>query len=421
MLAGDDDGRKGENMSRLLKFGWIRAWLLSLLILAGCAPQTGAPAPGSEPAAPTVQAPLRIGASISLTGRYDRTGKELMNGYEVWRDQVNTKGGIMGRRIELVIYDDQSDPETSRNLYEKLISEDKVDLIIGPYSSPVTLPASTVAEKYGYPMIVSGASETTIWTRGFKNVFGIYTGAPFYMDGAIDIAAKNGYRTVAVMNENSAFAKDAMAGAIKKAQEMGLQMVFQEEYGRDVRDLSPVLAKIRPLNPDVLVGGTYGEDSTLIVRQLRDLNWIPKMVALTVGPALPDFAQNLAGDAEYIFGATQWEPTIKAPGVPEFVAAYKAKYGYEPGYHSAGGYAAGELLEKAIERAQSLDNAKIRDALQTLETQTIYGAYDVDDTGAQIAKPSYLIQIFNGERKIVWPDAVAEAKYVIPIPEWNRR
>ncbi len=391
--------------------------LVLTLVGMACAPPTAAP----PPAAPPPEQPLRIGASISLTGRYDRTGKELMNGYQLWAEQVNARGGVLGRKVEFLVYDDTSDPETAAKLYEKLITEDKVDLIIGPYSSPVTIPASTVTEKYGYPMIASGASATEIWTRGYKNVFETYTGAPFYLDGAIDIASRQGYRTVAIINENSAFTKDTVAGAKRKAQEMNLQVVFEEEYARDVRDLSPVLTKIRALNPDVLLGGTYGEDSTLIVRQLKDLNWVPKVLALTVGPALPDFSQNLGGDAEYIFGATQWEPSIKAPGVPEFVASYKAKYGYEPGYHAAGGFAAAQLLLQAIESAGSVDNPKIRDVLASLETQTIYGDYKVDQSGAQIAKPSFLIQILGGERKIVWPDSVAESKYTVPTPEWNRR
>jgi branched-chain amino acid transport system substrate-binding protein len=401
----------------------MRSLLVSLSLVLGlglfaCGTRTAAPpeSPSAQPAGP-----LRVGASISLTGRYDRTGRELKNGYDLWVEQTNAAGGIMRRQVEFVVYDDTSDPETARNLYEKLISEDKVDLIIGPYSSPVTLPASTVAEKYGYPMIVSGASATDIYTRGYKNVFGIYTAAPLYLDGAIDIANKNGYRTVAIINENSAFAKDTVSGARQKAQQAGMQIVFEEEYPNTVRDLSPVLTKIRPLNPDVLLGGTYGEDSTLIMRQLKDLNWAPKIVALTVGPALPDFAQNLGEDAEYVMGATQWEPGVKATGVAEFVAAYRAKYGYDPGYHAAGGFAAGQLLKQAIERAGSADNDKLRETLATIDANTIYGAYKVDATGNQIGKASYLVQWLRGERKIVWPDAVAETAAVVPAPEWARR
>jgi branched-chain amino acid transport system substrate-binding protein len=408
-------------MSRLTRrLGWLS--ILFVLLAAACNPPTGGQAPAQTGGqAQQTTAPIRIGASISLTGTYARSGQELQVGYQIWQEMVNAKGGLLGRQVEFVIIDDQSDPETAARLYEKLISEDKVDLVIGPYSSPVTLPASTVAEKYGYPMIVSGASATEIWTRGYKNVFGIYTAAPFYMDGAIDIAQKNGLRTVAVANENSAFAKDLVRGAKERAQKANLQVVFEEEYGRDVRDLSPLLTKMRAANPDVLIGGTYGEDATLLVRQLKDLGWAPKIVALAIGPALPDFAENLGTDAEYVMGPTQWEPSIKATGVPEFVNAYKAKLNRDPGYHAAGGYAAAQLLQQAVEKAGSLDNNKIRDTLMTIEAKTIYGDYKVDATGAQLAKASYLVQLQGGQRKIVWPDAVAEAKYTVPLPEWNRR
>jgi branched-chain amino acid transport system substrate-binding protein len=396
----------------------VVALSLVLGLSLACSTRTGAP-PASD--APQRAEPIRVGASISLTGRYDRTGRELKNGYDLWAEQTNAAGGIMGRQIEFVTYDDTSDPETSRNLYEKLISEDKVDLVIGPYSSPVTLPASTVAEKYGYPMIISGASATDIYTRDYKNVFGIYTAAPLYLDGAVDIANKQGYRTVAIINENSAFAKDTVSGARKKAQEAGMQIVFEEEYPNTVRDLTPILLKMRPLNPDVILGGTYGEDSTILMRQLKDLNWAPKMVALTVGPALPDFYQTLGEDAEYVMGATQWEPGIKGSGVPEYATAYRAKYGYDSGYHAAGGYAAGQLLKQAIEKAGAVDNEKIRAALATMEATTIYGQYKVDSTGNQVGKPSYLVQWLRGERKIVWPDAVAEVAATVPAPEWAVR
>jgi len=396
--------------------------VLSLTLALGltaCATRTGAPPSEGTQAQP--QEPLRIGASISLTGRYDRTGKEMQNGYELWAEQVNATGGITGRQVQFVIYDDTSDPETSRNLYEKLITEDRVDLVMGPYSSPVTLPASTVAEKYGYPMIASGASASDLYTRGYSNIFGVYTAAQLYLDGAIDIAVRNGYRTVAIVNENSAFAKDTVAGAKRKAEQAGLQVIFEEEYPNTVRDLAPVLTKIRPLNPDVLLGGTYGEDSTLLIRQMKDLNWTPRIVAFTVGPALPDFYQTLGEDAEWVMGATQWEPGLRGEGVAEFAAAYKTKYGYDSGYHAAGGYAAGQLLKQAIERAGSVDNGKIREALATMDANTIYGAYKVDATGSQVGKPSYMIQWLRGERKIVWPDAAAETAAVVPLPEWGRR
>lgn len=405
--------------------------VLSLLLLAvlliGCTPAASTPEPQAvsptdvpaQPAptdtpAPAPAEPLRVGASISLTGRYERTGAEMNHGYVLCAEKINAEGGILGRPIEYVIYDDQSDPETGARLYEKLISEDNVDVILGPYSSPVTIPASAVTERLKYPMIASGASASDIWTRGFDYVFGVYTGAPFYLEGAIDIAVKEGFTKVAVLTEDGAFAIDAVRGAMEFAEAAGLEIVHYEEYGRDVTDLSAAISKARAAGAEVLLGGTYGPDAELIVRQSLELGFSPPIFAFTVGPALPDFVTNMGQDAELIFGSTQWEPTVRAPGVDEFVQTYIDRYGYEPGYHAAGGYGACELLKIAIEEAGSIDQDKIRDALATLDTETVYGAYRVDETGAQVAKPSYLIQWQNGRRVIVWPFDVAEADYILP-------
>ncbi len=403
----------------LLPLRLVCVSVLMALFLAAWGPATSAiPV---APQAPEPAAPLRIGASISLTGIYDQGGNELRNGYLLWMEQVNATGGTLGRPVELVIYDDASDPDTAVNLYERLITQDKVDLIIGPYSSTITVPVSTVTEKYRFPMVAAVASATEIWTRGYRYVFGILTLARFDMDGAIDIAGRNGYRAVAIINENTPFPQDTAAGAAERAREAGLQIALHEEYGPDVRDLSPELTRIRALSPDVLIGGTFAEHARLIVRQLKGLNWAPKMVALTVAPGLPDFYDILGADSDYIFGTTYWEPSMKAPGVSEFVASYTQRYGYEPSYYASMGFGAAQLLQQAIERTQSFDNERIRDALATMETNTVFGPYKVDERGAQIAKPSYLLQWLKGERKIVWPDDVAEAAYTVPMPAWDQR
>src|SRR5581483_8547863 len=158
-----------------------------------------------------------------------------MSGFRLWADQINARGGLLGRSVELVTYDDGSDPETGARLYEKLISEDRVDLVLGPYSTAVTLPASTVTEKHHYVMVGAGAAGTDVWARGYRYVFGIHTVAPLYVEGVLDLAAARGYHTVALVNEDSAFAKDVMAGAERKANALGLQVVLHEQYGRDVR------------------------------------------------------------------------------------------------------------------------------------------------------------------------------------------
>ncbi len=394
----------------------VLSLLIVALLSAACSPAaeptTAEPEPLMDTTVPAE--PIRIGASISLTGKYERTGAEMNNGYDLCAETVNAEGGLLGRPIEFVVYDDQSDPETGAKLYEKLITEDEVDLIIGPYSSPVTIPSSAVTERLGFPMIASGASSSEIWARGFKYVFGVYTKAPFYLQGAIEIAKQEGLTKVAILTEDGAFALDVVAGARRFAEEAGMEIVHYEEYGRDVTDLSAAISKAKAAGAEVLLGGTYGPDSELIIRQSKELGFEPRMFAFTVGPALPDFADNLGEDAELVFGATQWEPSVKAPGVDEFVTAYQDSYGYDPGYHAAGGYGACQLLMEAVEEAGSLDQAAIRDALQELETITTFGAYAVDATGAQSAKPMYLIQWQEGKRVIVWPFDVAEAEYKLP-------
>lgn len=375
----------------------------------------------APPATPAPKKPIRIGASLSLTGAYARTGQDQRNGYELWRRDVNEKGGLLGRQVEFVFYDDESKPETGAKLYEKLITEDKVDLVLGPYSSPVTFAASTVTEKYKYPMVATGSAATNIWERGYKYIFQVYTPDDFYMDGAVIFGAEKGAKTMAIVNENTVFAKGAARGASKRAKEAGIEVVFTEEYTRGAPDFSPLLSKIKALNPDILLGGTYLPDSVLITRQAKELDVNPKMFAFSVGPALQDFYNSLGKDAEYVFGASQWEPSLKLPGVKEFVERYKAAFGAEPGYHAAGGYGGAQILEEAVKRVGSIDPEKMRETLAAMETTTIFGKYKVNEKGLQVAKPSYMTQWQEGKREIVYPKEAATAAARYPTPTWKER
>ncbi len=386
------------------------------LALTGC----GQPAPssGPKPAEPKKDAvaakPIVIGAALSLSGSYERFGKNIKQAYELWAEHVNARGGLLGRKVELKIYDDQSEPETGAKLYEKLITDDKVDLLLGPYSTAVTLSVTNVTEKYKVPVLAAGASGAKIWQRGFKYVFGLYSQAPTYSYGALEIAKAQGYKTVAFVNEDTAFPQDVIKGASARAKELGLEVVFQEQYPKNTTDFSVLVQKLKAKNPDMVVGGTYLPDSTAIVRQAKDANWAPKMWFFTTGPALPEFGKNLGKLAENVMGNTEWEAVVKAPGVAEFVKAFKEKYGNDPGYHAAGGYAAGEIMEAAVKKAGALEPEKIREALATMEIPTVYGPYKVDATGAQVGKPNFIIQWQNGTRVVVWPDKFANAKAKLP-------
>lgn len=362
-----------------------------------------------------------VGTSVALSGKYARTGQEQLQGFQMWVDEVNARGGLLGQQVKLVHYDDESKPETGAKLYEKLITDDKVDLLIGPYSSDVTMAASTIAEKHNFPMVSSGASASEIWTRGYKNTFGLYTLAELYMDQILELGKSKGLKKIALVYENTAFPRGVASGVKSKAKQLGMQVVFEEEYGKASTDFSSMIIKIKAKKPDMVIGGSYLPDSTGFIRQAKENRLYAKIFAFAVGPGLPDFGTNLGLDAEGVMGNTQWESTLKLPGAKEFSEKYKAKYDHEPGYHAGGGYGAGYVLEAAVKKAGSTDRDKVRAALFALDTVNAFGRFKVDATGKQIGKPAYAVQWLNGERHIVLPAEAATAKVVYPFKDWGKR
>ena len=371
------------------------------------------------------QGPIRIGASLSLTGTYAKLGKNQHEGYQLCQKDVNAKGGVLGRKIDFVVYDDQSTPATAVRLYEKLITDDKVDAVMGPYSSPVTEAAVNVTEKYKKVMVAPLAATTSIFKRPPDKkrnyVFMVISPAEVYLEGLIDMAAKRGLKTVAVINEDTLFSKAAATGAEELVKKKGLQLVFKEAYPKGNTDFSALLTKLRAANPDVVAAATYFDDAVALTRQMRELNVNPKMYGVTVGGDLPEFYDTLKGNAEYIYGATQWEHTLPYPGNKEWFEAYKKDFGHEPSYHSAAGYAGCVIYLEAVKRAGTLDADKVRDQLIKLEMRTVFGDFNVDDDGFQIAHKMVTFQWQNEKKVIVWPDDLASGKARFPTPPWNQR
>ncbi|MBT8419606.1 MAG: amino acid ABC transporter substrate-binding protein [Gammaproteobacteria bacterium] len=366
-----------------------------------------------------------VGASVALTGKYARTGQEQLNGIRMWVENVNARGGLLEKTVSLVHYDDESKPDTGAKLYEKLITDDKVDLILGPYSSGVTLAASTIAEKHKFPMVSAGAAGTKVWSRGYKNVFGLYAPDDVYMDQILEFAKGKGLSKVALIYSDTTFPRGIAQGVKAKVKALGMDLVFEEEYGKGSTDFSAIIMKMRRKNPDIIVGGSYLPDSTAFVRQAKENRFDAKILAFAVGPGLPDFGKNLGADSEGVMGNSQWEPS-KQPymtfsGMKNFAKDYEQTYGHIPGYHAAGGYGAGQVLEAAVTNAGSTDRDAVRKALSELDTSTVFGPYKVDASGKQIGKPSYAIQWIDGKRELVLPESSATAKIVYPFKPWSER
>src|SRR2546426_3370219 len=369
----------------------------------------------------TAQGPIRIGASLSLTGTYAKLGKNQHEGYQLCEKEVNGKGGLLGRKVQFVIYDDQSLPATAVRLYEKLITEDKVDAIMGPYSSPVTEAAVNVTEKYKKVMVAPLAATTSIFKKGRKYIFMVISPAEVYLEGLVDMAAKRGLKTVAVVNEDTLFSKAAASGAVELARKKGMQVVFTEAYPKGNTDFSALLTKIKAANPDVIAAATYFDDAVALTRQMKELNVNPKMYGVTVGGDLPEFYDTLKQNAEYVYGATQWEPTLPYPDQKEFLDAYRKEFGHDPSYHSAAGYAGCLVYTEGVKRAGSLDSDKVREALLKLERRTMFGDYKVDADGYQLAHKMALFQWQVGKTNTVSPDEIASAKTRFPTPSWTQR
>jgi branched-chain amino acid transport system substrate-binding protein len=367
------------------------------------------------------QGPIRIGASLSLTGADARLGQYQREGYEYCAAEVNESGGLLGRKVEFVVYDDQSAPATAVRLYEKLITEDKVDAVMGPHSSSVTETAANVTEKYRKVMVSPLGSTTSIFRKGRKYVFMLVSPAEAYLEGLIDMAARRGLKTVAILNEDALFAKSAARGAADVARQKGLQVVFQEAYPRGHTDFSAVLTKLKALNPDVIAAATDFDDAVAITRQMRELNVSPRMFGVTVGGDLPEFYSLLKQNAEYVYGATQWEASLPYPRQREFIEGYKKMSGREPVYHSAAGYAGCAIYLLAVRRAGGIDSDKVRDELLALSTRTAFGDYRVDQDGLQIAHKMAILQWQDGKKVAVWPDELANGKARFPTPPWGQR
>jgi branched-chain amino acid transport system substrate-binding protein len=369
------------------------------------------------------QGPIRVGASLSLTGTYAKLGKNQHEGYQLCEKDLNAKGGLLGRKVQFVVYDDQSMPPTGVRLYEKLITEDKVDVVMGPYSSPITEAVANVTEKYKKIMVTPLAATTSIFRKEprRKYLFMVLSPAEVYLEGLVDMAAKRGLKTVAVVNEDTLFSKAAASGAVELAKKKGMQVVFTEAYPKGNTDFSALLTKIKAVNPDVIAAATYFDDAVALTRQMKELNVNPKMYGVTVGGDLPEFYDILKGSAEYIYGATQWEPVLNYPGNKEWFESYKAEFKHEPSYHSAAGYAGCLTYAEGVKRAGSLDADKVREQLLKLETRTMFGDYKVDQDGFQLAHKMVTFQWQKEKKVVVWPDDLAQGKITFPTPPWTQR
>jgi branched-chain amino acid transport system substrate-binding protein len=411
-------------------------FLLLLLVLALlAAPTVGVLAQADEGcpmgAVPDDAPVVKIGAAVSDTGRYAREGGDTRNGYNLWLDWVNNEhGGInlsgVCHRAELIMYDDEGDSDTVSVLVERLIVEDEVDVILGPYSSGLTQVASVITERENIIMVEGNGSSESLFERGFQNLFAVLTPAGFYTRSGIEAAYDLGARTAVVAYVDEPFSASVAVGAEHWLEEFGFETLAVEVYPSDITDASAMMTSFRDLDPDLVVGAGHHNDSVLFVNTAKELGFSPDAFLLTVGPSSPTFAEEMGADANYVWGATQWESTLSFEDeffgtAADYAERYNELYDTHPSYQAAESSAAALVLHLALEAAGSTDTDAIREALQEMDIVTFYGPIQFDETGKNVAKDMATIQIQDGAINVVAPAAAAVADILWPAPDWSDR
>ena len=377
---------------------------------------------------------INIGFTVSKTGALNVDSLEQYRGFELWRDQVNAGGGVKagGKSYKVQFvgnYDDESNVKRVQQLYTRMILQDNADFLFSPYSSSLTATAAIVTEQYGKIMLTSGSAEGKTYTLGNHYLFQMFAPGTEYLKFVLDmLKAKDPTATVAFVYEDAPFSVSVVNPGKAYAQQLGFNVVFSEAYAPNTTDFSAIIDKVIAAKPTVLIGGGHYPDGSTLARQLYNHKVNLKMITLLVAPDSPQWSE-LGDAAAGVIVPSQWEPqtSFKAeygPSGADFAKAYTTKYNVPPSYESAGGYACGLILQRAIEQAGSTDTAKVATALNATDITTFYGktkfATTPGEHGLQIGNSMVLAQWQKNKsgnlvKQVVWPLAAKSADLVYPI------
>lgn len=420
--------------SKLLKL-MISIAVVSLLITAcgsaaateapAAAPATEAPMATEAPAA-APEPPIKIGASLPLTGDKSEPGTAAMQGYKVWAEIVNANGGLLGRQVELIIVDNASDQDTAVADYEKLITVDKVDLVVGPFSSFLVIPTSEVAARYGYAFVEPAGGAPDVFNRGLTNIFfaqpapGDEQAIPF-TDFVIALPDDQKPKTYAVVSQDDPFTLGVMDGVKLALNAAGIELVFDEIYAPETTDFSSIAIQVADLNPDLIVGGTVLEDSVGQIRAYQDAGYQPRLAFFTTGPSLPvPFREGVGSATEGVFASISWFPEAEEFQNADMVAKYLEMFGGNAGDIAedvANSFTVGQVLQQAVENIGSVDNTALIEELHKSTFQTVVGPLSFDEVGRP--QGTFMLLQWQGSSfVIVGPGDRARAEPIVPKPEW---
>ncbi|MCI2417930.1 amino acid ABC transporter substrate-binding protein [Saccharopolyspora sp. K220] len=370
---------------------------------------------------------IRIGISLPLTGDFSEPGKGVRRGYEAWADYVNSRGGLLGRQVELVILDDQSNADRVAADYERLINQDGADLVFGPFSTRLVIPAAQVAKDYGFLFVEPAGAAEEVFDQGFDNLF---YAAPavaqdhynYLAEAILAMPPDQRPETAAYAAMDDPFAQGTAYGLKDKLAAAGVRTVVDEVYPPNTTDFGSIAAKIADSRAELVVGGTQYQDAVNLIVALRQLGYQPAMAAFSTAPTNPEFPRAIGEQTEGILSPTGYTPKAAFPANQEFVAHYTKMHGTEPNEDEANAWTTGQVVAAAVQAVGCADpdpecQRKLIDWLHNNEVDTVVGELRWDRTG----KPqgAHLIQQYvDGRIQIVLPENAKEANLIHPKPTW---
>lgn len=390
------------------------AWLgtaVAAVVAALAVSSCGSASPESQ-ASPAARAPLTIGISLSLTGEFSDPGRAALRGYQLWADTVNVNGGVLGRQVRLTVLDDGSLPTRAVADYRRLITRDKVDLVLGPFSTLLTGPSAIIANRYGYAFIEPAGGGPSVFAEKLRNLFFVQQ-APVIKQGAVfadyilSLPARRRPRTAAYAMLDDPYAAPIARYIRARLQAAGIRTVFATTYSAQTVNLTPIMRRVAAARPDVLVSGTQSNDAYAQVNALVKLHFRPRWLYMSNGANSPTEFPDQVG-AEHVDGITSsddWIPDAPSQANADFIRAYLAKYGGTAeniDSTSAEAYSAGMLLQDVAARTGAIDNATIVRALHSGKWPTLVGDLSWNASGEPRGGDT-LVQWINGQLVPVFP------------------
>jgi branched-chain amino acid transport system substrate-binding protein len=382
------------------------------------------------------QETITLGSAISLTGKYSTNGEHTQAGYDLAVDMINKNGGVqVGDKtymLDIVYYDDESTPARGAQLAERLINQDGVQFMLGPYSSGLTKAIAPVTEQYGIPMVEANGASISLFQQNYRYLFAVLSTTEQYLASSVALAAQIAEQQgrteplkLAAVFENDPFSQDVRAGVMADAEKYGMEVIIDDKLPPELNDMAPTLAAVKQLKPDLLVVSGHAKGAALAIKQIEEMRVDVPMLAITHCDSA-DVIGQFGDAAEHTLCASQWAPTLTYSddlfgSAGDFATLFEETYGYAPPYQAAESAAAVMVFADAFERAGSLDRDAVRDALAATDMETFYGNIRFDETGKNVAKPMVLYQVQDGEYVVVAPVEWAEAEVRHPIPSWSER